>query len=249
MAQEKGAVAVVAPTAEEKHLHAALPCRLMQGDHIRIAHAFQIDTILALNMREPPDTVPERRRTFKLQIRRRRFHLGRQALLDGRRFARQELLGFRDQGGVIGFRNPVHTWRGAALDLKQQARTASGIKHRIPAGPQQEHALQGSKRLVHRPDGRKRPPIGCAFPPFPPMLGDLRKGVVFRDDQPGIGFVIPEHDVEARPEALDEIGFQQQCLGLGPCGDHFERPGFKNHAPEPFRQAGDLGIGSDPLTE
>ena len=81
------------------------------------------------------------------------------------------------------------------------------------------------------------------------MLGNLRKGVVFRDDQPGIGFVIPEHDVEARPEALDEIGFQQQRLGLGPRGDHFERPGFKNHAPEPFRQSGKLGIGSDAFAE
>jgi hypothetical protein len=54
------------------------------------------------------------------------------------------------------------------------------------------------------------------------MLGNLRKGMVFRDDQPGIGFVIPEHDIEARPESLDEIGFQQQRLGLGRCGDHFQ---------------------------
>ena len=81
------------------------------------------------------------------------------------------------------------------------------------------------------------------------MLGNLRKGVVFRDDQPGIGFVIPKDDVEARPEALDEIGFQQQRLGLGPCGDYFERPGFKHHAPEAFRQPGDLGIGSDAFAE
>ena len=221
----------------------------MQSDHIRITHAFQIDTILALNMREPPDTVPQRGCTFKLQIRRRRFHFRGQALLDGGRFARQELLGFRDQRGVIGFRYPVYTGCGAALDLEQQAGPGARIKHRIAAGSQQEHALKRIDGLVHRPDGRKRPPIGRALPPFPPMLGNLRKRMVFRDDQPGIGFVIPEHDVEARPEALDEIGFQQQRLGLGPCGDHFERPGFKHHAPEAFRQAGDLGIGSDPLTE
>ena len=221
----------------------------MQSDHICIAKPFQIDTILALNMRESPDTVPECRRTFKLQIRRRRFHLGRQALLDGGRFARQELLGFRDQRGVIGFRYPVYTGCGAALDLEQQAGPGARIKYRIAAGSQQEHALQGRQRLIHRPDGRKRPPIGCALPPFPPMLGNLRKRVVFRDDQPGIGFVIPKDDVEARPEALDEIGFQQQRLGLGPCGDHFERPGFKNHAPEAFRQAGDLRIGSDAFAE
>ena len=113
----------------------------MQSDHIRIAHAFQIDTILALNMREPPDTVPQRGCAFKLQIRRRRFHFCGQALLDGGRFARQELLGFRDQRGVIRLRNAVHAWRGAALDLKQQTRPRARIKHRIPAGPQQEHAL------------------------------------------------------------------------------------------------------------
>ena len=46
------------------------------------------------------------------------------------------------------------------------------------------------------------------------MLGNLGKGVVFGNDQPRVGFVIPEHDVEARPEALDEIGFEQQRLGL-----------------------------------
>ena len=141
MAEEKGAVAVIAPAAEEKHLHAALPRRLMQGDHIRIAKPFQIDAILALNMREPPDTVPERRRPFKLQIRRRRFHLSRQALLDGRRLTREELFGFRDQCGVIGLRYPVHTGRGAALDLEQQAGPRAGIKHRIPARPQQKHPL------------------------------------------------------------------------------------------------------------
>ena len=141
MAQEKGAVAVIAPAAEEEHLHAALPCRLMQSDHIRIAHAFQIDTILALNMREPPDTVPERGCAFKLQIRRRRFHFCGEALLDGGRFARQELLGFCHKRRVIGLGNAVHTGCGAALDLKQQTRTGARIKHRIAAGPQQEHAL------------------------------------------------------------------------------------------------------------
>ena len=214
MAQEKGAVAVIAPAAEEKHLHAALPRRLVQGDHIRIAHAVQIDAILALNMREPPDTVPESRRTLKLQFRRRRFHLGGQALLDGRCFARQKLLRFRHQRGVIRLRNPVHTRRRTALDLIQKAGARPRIKHRIAAGSQQEHALKGIDGLVHRPDRRKRPPIGCALPPFPAMLGDLRKRMVFRDDQPGIGFVIPEHDIEARPEALDEIRFQQQGLGL-----------------------------------
>ena len=141
MAQEKGAIAVIPPTAEEKHLHAALPSRLMQGDHIRIAKPFHVDTILALDMREPPDTVPEGRRAFKLQICRRCLHFCGEALLDGGRFARQELLGFRHQRRVIGLRYPVHTGCGAALDLKQQTRTGARIKHRIPTRPEQKHAL------------------------------------------------------------------------------------------------------------
>ena len=67
--------------------------------------------------------------------------------------------------------------------------------------------------------------------------------MVVGQHQPGIGFVVAQQDVEARLEALDEVRFQQQRLGLGMGGDDLHRRGVGDHAAQPFRQAADLGIG------
>ena len=59
------------------------------------------------------------------------------------------------------------------------------------------------------------------------MLQDLREGMVAGDEDEGEGLVVPEHHVVARLEPLDEIGFEQQSLGLGGRGDelHARRVG------------------------
>lgn len=55
------------------------------------------------------------------------------------------------------------------------------------------------------------------------MLSDLGGAVVAADHQFGEGLVVAQHDVEARLQLLDEVGFQQQGLGLG-CVTTYVRP-------------------------
>ena len=78
------------------------------------------------------------------------------------------------------------------------------------------------------------------------MLGNLRKRMILGQNQPGIGLVVAQHDVEARLQLLDQVGFQQQRFGFGVGGDDFHRHGFRHHAAQTFRQAADLGVGMDP---
>ena len=46
------------------------------------------------------------------------------------------------------------------------------------------------------------------------MLQKLRKGVVLAQQDVGKAFVVAERNVVARLQPLDQVGFQQQRLGL-----------------------------------
>ncbi|MMZ69397.1 hypothetical protein D1872_322350 [compost metagenome] len=46
------------------------------------------------------------------------------------------------------------------------------------------------------------------------MLPHLGRAVVAPDHQLGEGLVVAQQDVEARLQLLDEVGFEQQGLGL-----------------------------------
>ena len=45
----------------------------------------------------------------------------------------------------------------------------------------------------------------------------------------GERLVVPHQHVKARPQALDQIGFEQQRLGLGAGDDEFHRRGLAHH--------------------
>ena len=81
------------------------------------------------------------------------------------------------------------------------------------------------------------------------MLEDLRRPVVGRNQNVGKRLVVTQQYVEARPQAFDQIGFQQQRLGLGRGRDEFHRNGCRDHA----RDARVVGhrprIGRDPLLD
>jgi len=81
------------------------------------------------------------------------------------------------------------------------------------------------------------------------VLGDLREGMVLGQHQPGIGLVVAQDDVEARLQPLDEVGLQQQRLGLGMGGHDLHGDGVVHHPPQPFVQAACLGVGIDALLE
>ncbi|MDT4873215.1 hypothetical protein FQZ97_1084490 [compost metagenome] len=64
------------------------------------------------------------------------------------------------------------------------------------------------------------------------MLAHLGRAVVAADHQFGEGLVVAQQDVEARLQLLDEVGFQQQGLGLGRRDDQLHRPGQADHQPD-----------------
>ena len=53
---------------------------------------------------------------------------------------------------------------------------------------------------------------------------------VARDEDVGERLVVAHQHVEARAEALDEVGFEQQRLGLGADRDELHRRGRRDHA-------------------
>ena len=82
------------------------------------------------------------------------------------------------------------------------------------------------------------------------MLQDLRRPVVAGDQDIGKRLVVAQQHVEARPQLLDQIGFEQQRLGLGGGGDDLDRDRRGDHArirasTWPARP----GIGGQPLLD
>ena len=62
------------------------------------------------------------------------------------------------------------------------------------------------------------------------MLEDAGRGVVARQQDIRKRLVVPKQYVKSRPQALDEIRFEQQRLGLGPGDDKLHRRRFPHHA-------------------
>ena len=73
-----------------------------------------------------------------------------------------------------------------------------------------------------------------------PVLENLRRPVIRRDQDVGKRFVVAQQHVKARPQALDQIGFEQQRLGLGAGDDEFECSRGRDHA----RDAGSRPAGA-----
>ena len=81
------------------------------------------------------------------------------------------------------------------------------------------------------------------------MLEDLRRPVIRGDQDIGKRLVVAQHHVEARPQPLDEVGFEQQRLGLGAGDDEFQRAGRGDHAFDAGVETGRPRIGGDALLD
>ena len=200
-------------------------------------------------MRQRPDPVAQRGRAFELQLFRRRLHFGRELALHGRHLAGEEILRLGHQPRVIRSRNPPHAGRRAAFYLVQQAGAGAVGEHRVGAGSQQEQPLHGIHRLVHRPGAGEGPPIAAGAGLRAPVLAHLRKRMVFRQHQPRIGFVVPQHDVVARLQPLDQVGFQQQRFRLGMGGHDLHGGRVHHHPPQPLLQPVDLRVVRHPFAQ
>ena len=82
------------------------------------------------------------------------------------------------------------------------------------------------------------------------MLEDLRRPVVAGDQNIGKRLVVAQLHVEARPQLLDQIGLEQQRLGLGRGRDDLDRHGGRDHAQDARRlRRVDARIGGQPLAD
>ena len=82
------------------------------------------------------------------------------------------------------------------------------------------------------------------------MLEDLRRPVVAGDQDIGKRLVVAQLHVEARPQLLDQIGFEQQRLGFGRGRDDLHRHGGRDHAQDARRlRRVDARIGGQPLAD
>ena len=97
------AVAVISTGPEEKDLDAGLPTILMQRDDVGVLHAFKVDILMRLYLRQGVDTVANARRTFKIQRIAGGLHLLNQFSLNGATAIGQKFSRFFDEKSVIFF--------------------------------------------------------------------------------------------------------------------------------------------------
>jgi hypothetical protein len=141
-------------------------------------------------------------------------HLLRQAVDDFAVPAGEEQAGETHVLVVLVLRHQADAGRRTAVDLVQQAGPRAVGEHAVLAGAQQEGALHQLYRLAHGPHAGQRPEIACVAPDGAAVEGDAREGVL-RELDVGIGLVVPEQDVVLRPQALDQVVFEDERLGLG----------------------------------
>ena len=164
--------------------------------------------------------------------------------------AGQEVVGLAHQLGIAGKIDLAGAGPRAAADLIEQAGPGAAFEEAVGAGANQERALQRRDGAVDRAGGGERPEISPGLRLRAAMLEDLRRPVVAGDQDVGKRLVVAQLHVEARPQLLDQIGFEQQRLGLGRGRDDLDRHGGRDHAQDARRQRRDgTGIGGEPLAD
>ena len=234
-ARKIGAVAPVLSGAKEEHLDAGISALLMDGEHVGFLHGARIDALLRLDRRERGEAVAVKRRGFELEFAGGLFHFGRQLLLHQPAAAGQEILGLAHQFGIAGKIDLAGTRPRAAADLIEQARPRAAFKKRVGAGAHQKRALQRRDGAIDRARRSEWPEILAGPRLRAAMLEDLRRPVIAGDQNIGKRLVVAQLHVEAGPQLLDQIGLEQQRLGLGRGRHDLDRHGGGDHAQDAGR--------------
>ena len=219
----------------------------MHGEHVRLLDAARIDALMRLDRRQRGQTVAVDRGALEVERGGGLFHFLGKLVLDRLAAAGQKPVRFAHQHRIIAKIDLLGAWRRTAFDLIEQARPRPALEERIAARAQQEGALQRIDGAIDRPYRRERPVIMARPRARAAMLEDLRRPMIGCDQNIGKRFVVAQHHVEARPQPLDEIGFEQQRLGLGAGDDEFERAGGGDHALDAGVEPGRTRIGLDAL--
>jgi hypothetical protein len=81
------------------------------------------------------------------------------------------------------------------------------------------------------------------------VLQNLRRPVSLGDQDVRKRFVVAQQHVEARAQALDQVRFEEQRLGLGCCGDELDRRCHRDHAGDARHLPGRPRIGQHALAD
>ncbi len=217
-----GAIAPVLAGAKEEDLDAEKAAVLEDRENIRLLDIARIDVLVRLHGRQRREPIAQYGGALEIERLGRLVHFACEIFLYGAAPARQELLRLPHQLVIGGARYLARAGRRAALDLVEQARSRAAVEHGVRAGPDQEGALQRRDGAVHGVDGRERPEIVAFAVARPPMLQDLGRPLVLGNQNIRKRFVVAQQDVEAGPQALDQVRFKQQRLGFGRGGDEFD---------------------------
>ncbi|OIQ67457.1 hypothetical protein GALL_509640 [mine drainage metagenome] len=247
-ARKIGAVAPVLPGTKEEDLDTGISALLMDGEHVGFLDRARIDALLRLDRRQRRETVAVKGCGFEFELGGSLFHLARELLLHGPAAAGQEIPGLAHELRIAGEIDLPGARSRTAADLVEQAGPRAALEKRVGAGAYQEGALQRRDGAIDRARGRERaeilpgPGLGAA------MLEDLRRPMIARDQNIGKRLVVAQLHVEARAQLLDQVGLEQQRLGLGRGGDDLDRNGRRDHAQNARRQGrGHPRIGGEPL--
>ncbi|MHC2575733.1 hypothetical protein ACVMHR_000472 [Bradyrhizobium diazoefficiens] len=234
-AREIGAVAPVLAGAEEEHLDAGEAALLVDGEHVGLLHRARIDALLRLDRRQRGKAVAIERGGLEFELIGRLLHLAGELLLHRMALAGEEVGRLAHQGRIAGEINLAGAGTGAAADLVEQAGPAAALEEGIGAGADQERALQRRDGAVDGACGGERAEIASGPGLRSAVLQDLRRPVVAGDQDIGKRLVVAQLHVEARPELLDEVGFQQQRFGLGVGRDDLHGHRGGDHAQDARR--------------
>ncbi len=109
--------------------------------------------------------------------------------------------------------------------------------------------MQDGQRLIDGPRRRERAEVVALAGLGAAVLQHLRIGMVGGHQDRRKRLVVAQQDVVARLQALDQVGLEQQRLGLGVGGHHLQVDGLRDHAPDADPETIDVGVAGDPLPE
>ena len=154
------------------------------------------------------------------------------------------------QFGIAGEIDLAGARPRTAADLVEQAGPCAAFEERVGAGAHQKGALQRRDGAADRAGRGERAEISPGARLRTAMLQDLRRPVVAGDQDIGKRLVVAQLHVEARPQLLDQIGFQQQRLGFGRGRHDLDGRGGRDHAQDARRlRRRDPCIGRQPLPD
>ena len=220
-----------------------------QGKDIGIANALRVNRLRPLNEGQRFQPVAQHGRTFEIKRFGRALHFLPQLCLHGRRFAVEEGFGVGNQAVIGLVINPPNAWRGAALDLIQQAWPVAIVEKTVRTAAQQKQLLQRIQRLVDRSGAGKGAVIMPLVPPCTAMFLDTREFMIRAQQNEGEAFVVAQQHIIGRAIALDQLCLQQQGLRLTIGGHDRHRTRQRNHSAQAIGQAVNLHIIADAVFE